>query len=55
MNDYRSSAALTRGPTARKRADGSPVWPLRVSDLPGNYSDHRLKDRGLQDLAGSVG
>lgn len=54
MTDYRQSSAYQR--SNRQRQDGSgPVWPLRVSDLPGNYSDHRLKDRGLQDLTGSVG
>jgi hypothetical protein len=34
MTDYRQSAAMTRGPTARLRPDGKPVWPIPVEDLP---------------------
>jgi len=64
MADYRNSVAMTRGPTARKRDDGSPVWPLRKSDLPSSYEDifkRTLDQRGrpvrslaLRDLAGAA-
>ena len=51
MTDYRDSAAMTRGPTARKRPDGSSVWPIRVDDLPATLGADKVPARDMKEAA----